>query len=240
MNRVSRIFTQNFDPDSPQITLQGDTAHYLLNVLRVKTGQPLELIDGNGLMRPAVVAERGRRDLTLDAQVVQTLDNRGPLRLTLELAMTKGERFEWALQKATELGVDAIQPLITQRSEVRLNDDRQAKKHARWQAIVIAAVEQSKRSHVPKLHSPIDITELAPLTHAGLILAPGQAGDWPGQVIQTLRVLIGPEGGFTDDEVQWALDHGYQGIGLGPRILRAETAAAAAVTLCQSRYGDFH
>ena len=239
MNRVSRIFTQNLLPDSQERILEDETAHYLLNVLRVKPGQRLEMVDGQGGLQPATVSQRDRRRLTLALDPIQTFDTRSPVHTTLELAMTKGERFEWALQKATELGADVIQPLVTEHSEVRLKGDRQAKKSERWKSIVVSAMEQSKRSHLPQLNDPITIDQLPALSGIGVVLAPEQAQGWPSGKPQDIRVLIGPEGGFSDREVQWALQQGYQGVGLGPRILRAETAAVAAMTLCQSHYGDF-
>lgn len=239
MNRVSRIFTQNLPTDSHEITLEGDTAHYLLNVLRVKPGQALELVDGAGSMRGAKVLERGRRDLRLELHELETFDNRGPLRVTLELAVIKGERYEWALQKATELGVDVIQPVITQRSEVRLKGDRQTKKTERWRSIMVGALEQSKRSHLPTLNDPLELADLPKVDDNGIMLAPGHGRGWPNTVPGWLRVLIGPEGGFAEEEIETAIAKGYRTVGLGPRILRAETAAIAAMTLCQSHYGDF-
>ena len=240
MNRIPRIFTHYAPQHSPAMLLEGDNAHYLLNVLRVKPGQALELFDGSGQVWPAMVTEKGRRDLTLAVDAPLSVDHESPLHLTLELAITKGERFEWALQKATELGVTCIQPVISERAEARLSGDRQSKRDARWRNIVISACEQSKRAVLPELLAPCALTDLPALTpgQVGLVLAPGREPSWPAQSNGPVRALIGPEGGLSDDEVDWAITRGYQGIGLGSRILRAETAAVAVATLCQSRYGD--
>lgn len=240
MNRIPRIFTHSAPQHSSALTLSGDDAHYLLNVLRVKPGQHLELFDGSGSVWPASVSERGRRDLTLALEPVLRVDNESPLDLTLELSVTKGERFEWALQKATELGVRRIQPIISERSEARLSAERHSKREARWHSIIVSACEQSKRAVLPQLLPLSELTELASITAPtlGLVLAPGQGQAWPSQCPGSLRALIGPEGGLSDDEIAWAQAQGYQGIGLGSRILRAETAAVTVASLCQSRYGD--
>lgn len=235
MNRVPRILTHPLPQALNHHLIQGDSAHYLLKVLRVKPGQPLELFDGAGQQMRATVSATDRRSLTLDCQDISQVDNRSPVHTTLCLALIKPERFEWALQKTCELGVDHIQPLICQRTDGRLTD-KLDKKMARWQSILDSACEQSLRSHSPRLSAPIALEALE-LQGQGYVLDP-EASEALQPSTQPIQLLIGPEGGWTQDEQRLIANKGYAGITLGPRILRAETAAVTALSLCQYLSGD--
>ena len=235
MNRIPRIFTHSLPLALTSCELTGETAHYLLKVLRVKAGQSIELFDGQGQSVRAEVKTLERRALTIQCQAHQAEDNRSPVETTLALALIKSERFEWALQKATELGVDRIVPIISQRTDGRLAEKLE-KKYDRWESIITSACEQSLRSHRPHLDSACRLDQLE-IQGQGMFLDPtATQGFQPGPSKQTL--LIGPEGGWSEDEIRWARDQGCQGVSLGPRILRAETAAITALSLCQYLSGD--
>lgn len=233
MNRNVRVFTHSLPPESSETPLTGDTAHYLLKVLRVKTGQTLTLFNGQGRQLKAQVKSLDRRDLTVTTGAYEHTDNRSPCRSVVGLGLIKLERFEWALQKLTELGVDVIHPISAEYSDGRLTEGFE-KKRERFEKILQAACEQSGRTHLPDLEAPI---ALADWTRGGAILAPGGASGWPASGAPT-AVLIGPEGGWSESELNTARDLQLEFIGLGPRILRAETAAVAAATLIQTTQGD--
>jgi len=235
MNRVPRIFTHTLPPALTQTQIEGEIAHYLLKVLRVKTGQRLELFDGQGQMLPCEVISTDRRNLRLSTQGRVAINNQSPLSITLNLALIKPERFEWALQKACELGVAEIQPIISARTDGRLAD-KLDKKMPRWRSILQNAAEQSRRSHLPVLHEPVPLGECT-LTGSGFFLDPtAQQGLRPAA--GPVSLLIGPEGGWSEQEQQWAREQRWQGATLGPRILRAETAAVTCIGLCQYLCGD--
>lgn len=235
MNRVPRIFTHPLPPALTQTQLEGDSAHYLLKVLRVKTHQKLELFDGAGQMLPCTVIQSDRRSLTIETQAIQAIDNQSPRHITLCLALIKPERFEWALQKACELGVNAIQPIISERTDGRLVD-KLDKKMPRWSSILQNAAEQSLRSHLPQLHAPVSLEHLIP--HGQGIFLDPQAEQPLQATTQDIQLLIGPEGGWSQVEQDWARAQNFTAASLGPRILRAETAAITSLSLCQYLSGD--
>ena len=241
--RQSRIHTGQ--PLSPAgiVELEEKAGHYLARVLRLSKGDTVILFNGDGKDYPAEITEaRSQRVLVkiLDARVPK---NESPLKITLVQAVCRGERMDYALQKATELGVFCIQPLITRRVEVRLDAARQSKRITHWQNVVISACEQSGRACVPEVRTPLSLPEwvvgadqsprliLDPLSDSKL------SGVSAGGV--STSIMIGPEGGFTDEEMELARQHGITAVSLGPRVLRTETAGPAAIAVLQSRLGDF-
>ncbi len=216
-------------------------AHQLHAVLRLSAGAALLLLDGSGLEYRAEIATLDARHATarvLDARACPTEPR---LDLALYQCSLKGEKFEWVLQKGTELGVRRFVPVVSRRSVVR-PVAALARKHARWQAVIREAAEQSQRGRLPELAPPLDFA--AALLHAqGRRLLPweGAAPDAPPPALdltQPVSLLIGPEGGLDDDEVAAATAAGWQVVSLGPRILRAETAALAAVAALMARAGE--
>lgn len=222
------------DPAEPAI-LRGEEFHHAIRVRRVRSGETVEVFDETGKTFEAVLDEIGDGHATL--RITRELPSReSPLRLTLGLALIQPDRFELALQKATELGVTRIVPVISERVEVRL--ERVSKKSDRWERIIAEAVKQCGRASVPPLATPTPFEELIegpgprflldadapPLSHEG--------------TIEELTMLVGPEGGFSDREIELARAAGCRGLRLGPRRLRAETAAIAATVFAQTRWGD--
>jgi 16S rRNA (uracil1498-N3)-methyltransferase len=247
--RVTRLYLPENLASGAQLMLPDAAARHVSRVLRLSTGAALRVFDGRGHEFEAVIASdaRDRVEVRLGAPVLN--DSQSPLRITLLQGVARGEKMDLILQKATELGVTAIRPLLMTRSTVKLDAAGIAKRHAHWQGVIIAACEQSGRATLPDL-TPATSLQTA-LAHRRdelqLLLAP-EAGSpalptllqaHPITALRGIRILIGPEGGFDDDEAAQALNAGFQRCRLGPRILRTETAALAAIAALQVLTGDW-
>ena len=214
-----------------------------IHVLRLNTGDSITLFNGTGNDFDATLQAIGKRHAQCHITAQRQPENESPLAITLVQAISSGDRMDFTLQKSVELGVRAIQPIISERCVVRLSGERADKRVQRWQDIAIAACEQSGRSIVPtvlpivsfsdylrqmppELHLMMSLRHATPLRH----IAPAP---------QQLRLMIGPEGGWTPAEEQAALEAGVQTITLGKRVLRTETAAMAAMAAMQVLWGDF-
>ncbi len=237
--RVPRIYHPEPLRESETVTLRKEAARHLTTVLRLRPGAALSLFDGRGAAHMATLQENGR------ATVGRRLDDttESPLSLHLFQAVSKGERMDFVIQKATELGVTAITPVITERCIVRLNRERAAKRLRHWQEILINACEQCGRRRLPSLH------EIAPLDQAlqnsgeelKLVLDPGADKGLRSLSLPAhgkIALLIGPEGGLTEEEIRQARQRDFVGLRLGPRTLRTETAAIAALSALQAYWGD--
>ena len=243
--RIPRLYlAANYQPGLV-IDLNKDQAHYALTVLRLKNGHQIQVFDGQGQQADASLQVMGRRD----AQVVlgDSISRpacESPLNTLLVQGISRGERMDYSLQKAVELGVSAIQPVFTERCEVRLDEDKAEKRRQQWQALMISACEQSGRCVVPEVKPLITLEHwFAQNPHqTGLVLDPYSTKTLneieKPNLTQSLALLIGPEGGLTDQEVKQAQAQGLQGIRLGPRILRTETAAPVILSLVQAQWGD--
>ncbi len=231
-----------FCPDPPvegRLVLEGDEARHLTRVRRVAVGEVVEVFDGKGFAARARVENAGKNrvDLTLFGEPIA--DRVAPCRLTLATAVPKGERFDWLVEKATELGVARLVPLITERSVV---DPRDAKLD-RLRRVIIEAAKQSGRNRLMELDFPTPWSSLAraPADETRLLAHPGgvPASAWHRiQHGSPVMLAIGPEGGFTEPEVALAVERGWQSVGLGATLLRIETAglagSAAIFALCGS------
>jgi len=225
-------------------TIEGDAANHIARVLRLKSGDALILFDGRGgehaarieeLRRGAVIVEVGERSET---------GRESPLALTLAQGVSRGERMDWVMQKATEIGVSRIVPVLTERTVVKLDAKQSQRKLQHWQGIATAACEQSGRTRMPEIAPPVGLHDF--LRHdretsgARLLLSPSGAlriSDLK-KPDGAMTVLIGPEGCLAEPEQRAALDAGFVAVRLGPRVLRTETAAVAALTLLQHQFGD--
>ena len=217
------------------VELTGGEFHHAVRVSRVAEGEEVELFDGAGKNVVARVKTIGRAEVVLE--VIEEAPRReSPLAIDLAPALIQPERFELVLQKGCELGVRRFTPLLTARCEVR--PERVAGKKERWQKILTEAAKQSGRSMFPELSSPVTFDRL--LETPGLLVmfdADAPAGTLPSSFYE-VTLLIGPEGGWSAGEVELAVSRGVVIQRLGPRRLRAETAALAAVTMIASRFGD--
>ncbi len=240
--RTHRIHTaQALDPGS-RIYLGGKAAHYLSRVLRITAGQPLVLFNGDGHDYAAEVIHSRKEEIEVEVLGRQRSLLESDLRITLVQAISRGERMDLTLQKCTELGVAVFQPLSTERVEVRIHADKLPKRLAHWQQVVVSACEQSGRSVVPKVREPLPLHEWLEQEGEGDRLALVPEAEMPlarCELRSPVEILIGPEGGFSQPELGLIERSGARLVGLGPRVLRTETAGPAAVAVLQALFGDF-
>lgn len=228
-----RIFVELIEP---QVTVSGDEFHHSIRVVRARVGEEVELFDRAGNAARGVV-ESIERDRAVIAAREPLPSRESPLALHLAMAVIQLEKFELVLQKATELGVKTIIPLVTERVELR--PERYANKAERWQKIVFEAVKQCGRAVVPAIEAPVAFEDLLARSGEKLLFDADGEPPTPDRPPPTdLTLLIGPEGGWSEGELHQARDRKVSIERLGPRRLRAETAAIAAVSVIAARFGD--
>lgn len=242
--RITRLYLDSSLVPDTEVELDERSAHHVARVLRMKAGTPLQLFDGRGTEVLATLASADKRHVRVSIEAVLGSRSESPLRLVLGQGISKGERMDFTLQKSVELGVACIVPLWTEYSQVQLDAARLAKRMEHWRGVVISACEQSGRSILPDLRPPMKLSEwlAEPINDdLGLLLDPGQSTSLAGLQPPTgaVRLLIGPEGGLGEAEREMARQNGFTGVHLGPRILRTETAALAALATLQALWGDF-
>ena len=240
---IPRIFTDQPLTAGTEIALEPGPSHHLLKVLRLKPGAGLCLFNGRGGSFAAVLAGSRGPEARVAVGDFAPADHESPLAIELAIGVSRGERMDWVVQKAVELGVTAIRPLVTERTEVRLGGERRDKKLGHWRQIAIAACEQCGRNRLPAIHAPQPLADWLPAA-AGLrlVLAPGATTALAGieaTAPDAVTLLIGPEGGLSAVEIDVAVAAGFRAVTLGPRVLRTETAPLAALAICQARWGDF-
>lgn len=219
------------------VTLTADEARHLREVLRLKPGDEVSVFDGEGkeFRAHVVSARRELAELELGEEIA-TARPESPLQLTLAVALLKGEKFDLVVQKATELGVNKIVPVITRHADIKLRDESDATKRvARWQRIALEAAKQSGRAVVPNVSLPVTLVSLL---DENCVLFSEKGGHGLERIENPITAIIGSEGGWSDEELDQARAAGAQIVTLGGRILRAETAAIAAAALLQHRFGD--
>ena len=237
--RLSRFFI-----DAPlslgQHELPEAQAHYIGRVLRHAAGDAVQLFDGSGQEYLGELIEVGKKAVRVELREQLAGQVESPLRVHLGQGLSRGERMDWAIQKATELGVAEITPIVSERCEVRLKDERADKRLAHWRQVMISACEQCGRSVLPLLHAPQPLSEWQATVQAELklVLHP-VAEPWATHAPpRSLAFLIGPEGGLSDKEVEQAKLAGFHAARLGPRVLRTETAPIVALAVAQQLWGD--
>ena len=241
--RLTRVHVPGPLASGSRRILEGDAANHIMRVLRLRPGDPLTLFDGSGPEHPARIEEFRRSAVTVTVGDPSPAVRESPLHLTLAQGISRGERMDWVMQKSTELGVSHIVPVLTERTVVKLDAQHSARKLEHWQAIVIAACEHSGRNIVPPVAAPQPLHEFLRSHDADatrLLLSPTGTLriDELAPRAPRITVLIGPEGGLSELEQRAALAAGFMAVRLGPRVLRTETAAVAALTLLQHRFGD--
>ncbi|MGP9765107.1 16S rRNA (uracil(1498)-N(3))-methyltransferase [Halomonas sp. AOP13-D3-9] len=239
--KMPRVYVPAAFVAGSDVVLPEGPARHLTRVLRMSEGAPLVLFDGDGLEAGVRLAEVSRKQTLARVEAVWSGSGESPLSVHLGQAISKGDRMDYAIQKAVELGVAAITPLYTERGDVRLKGDREEKKLAHWQAVAASACEQSGRAVVPPIHSPVALqTWLAqreePL-RLMLHLATGNAFDRQERPV-SVALLIGPEGGLSESDIAAAQNATFTPLTLGPRVLRTETAPVVALSLLQHYFGD--
>jgi 16S rRNA (uracil1498-N3)-methyltransferase len=240
--RISRIYTEQLLKQVSQIKLEGQQAHYLSKVLRLKANASLILFNGDGHEYKSLITEIDKNSITLEIQDAKPGNSESPLHSILGLGLSRGERMDIAIQKSTELGVSEIAPLFTEFSEVKLQGERLQKKLVHWQQVAISACEQSGRNKPPKVHPPQTLESWCSKidSQLKLIFEPDADQGLPSEkAITQVALLVGPEGGFSKQELNIAAKNAFNAVRLGPRVLRTETAPIAALTSLQLLWGDF-
>lgn len=239
--RIHRLYQADIN-HSQTTTLDKAASRYLLQVLRCKPGQQLQIFDGNGTQCDATLDSIDKQAATVIIHSCRQISHESPLHLCLALGISKGERMDTAIQKAVELGVTEIQAVQTEYSVVNLTADRAAKRLQHWQGIVISACEQCGRNTLPQVHPVATLTDWLKLQRTGesWLFSPTAETSLSHQTkpTQGATLLIGPEGGLSENEIQTACAHGFTALQFGPRILRTETAAMACLTAIQTLWGD--
>lgn len=235
--RTTRVFHPEPLSDDTEFALSAVAARHLGRVLRLKAGDPCTLFDGSGSEWPATLLDATR---ARTATGIGT-ERESPLTLTLVQGVSRGERMDWTIQKAVELGVVAIVPVFTERGGVKLAGDRLERRLEHWRGVIVAACEQCGRNRLPPIAAPSRFTDWLPmLTGPACVLDPaadtGLGG--LGRPAPGLTLIAGPEGGLTNAELDAARAAGCTAVRLGPRVLRTETAGIAALAALQALYGD--
>ncbi len=240
--REIRIYQPGNYDSGQLLELSPEAGQHVGVVLRMQPGEQLTLFCGDNREFEVTIESVKKKQVWVRVGEAHYKNRESSLNIHLAQAISKGDRMELVMQKSVELGVYSITPLIAERCAVKLDAERIAKKLHQWQNIVIAACEQSGRNTVPVVHPPVHLDEYIQTTRPGLklILHPNRSKTWRDYPLQQTDVslVIGPEGGFCDEEVDLACKYGYLALSLGPRILRTETAAITALSVLQAVGGD--
>lgn len=241
--RNTRIFTDQPLASHTSMILGENTARHLIRVLRMRKGDKVTLFNGQGGEYSAELTQLEKSTVSLKIGDFHNRSIESSLDIALVQAISRGERMDITIQKAVELGVNTIQPLFTARCNVKLSGDRLAKKLIHWQKIAISACEQSGRNQVPVVCKPQDFQEWVTqpdVSYTGLLLNPTSGISCKGlPEMEKISLLVGPEGGLTELEINAATAGGFTSVRLGPRVLRTETAALAMISTVQALWGDF-
>jgi 16S rRNA (uracil1498-N3)-methyltransferase len=238
--RVPRLFVDADLRPQAKLALPGDAAHHAARVLRLREGDPVVLFDGRGGEYEARILMPGRGQVVAEIGEWREVERETPLAVTLLQAVSSGEKMDFTIQKAVELGVAAIQPLLTAKSVVRLSAEREAKKLAHWKRIAIAACEQCGRNRIPDIGEPVPLERYqAPGSCSKILLSPLGTQTLAGLAKGPVALAVGPEAGFSAEEEMLLQRAGFVPVRLGQRILRTETAALAALAALNAIAGDF-
>lgn len=247
---MTRIFLPPENLTAKQIRITGDQARHLGTVLRVQPNDILTIFDGLGHRYTCKIVTAQKKEILVELIRKEPCSAESPLAITLAQGIPKGEKMDLIVQKSTELGVTKIIPLYTEHSQVRHTE-----KIERWRKIALSAAQQSGREKIPEISEPLDFKKfLLSLqtgsivskgqSHTGILFFEGHRERGLGDILKEFRnkkelsLLIGPEGGFSRDEVYSAVHHGFIQASLGPRIIRSETAPITAISIIQYELGD--
>ncbi len=243
---IPRIYLPGALVSDALVALSTDAAHHVTRVLRLPVGAAVCVFNGEGGEYQAVLHSINKSQVHAQILKYSPREAESPLHVTLAQGIPRGERMDYTLQKAVELGIAHITPLFSERCEVRLLGERLDKRIRHWQGIVISASEQCGRTRVPRVSTPMTLQDWLPtssLSHASLRLAldpraPRSLAHCTPPDDNNITILIGPEGGLSDTEITAAEDAGFTRIRVGPRILRTETAGLAVLAALQVMWGD--
>ena len=242
--RNIRIHVDQLLAVGAELPLPAQAGEHATRVLRLVAGDPLTLFNGDGCDYPSVILALGKREVIVRVEARHVLHNESPLSLTLAQGVARGEKMDLIVQKATELGIVRIVPLLTERSEVKLDAVRAEKRLRHWRAVAASAAEQSGRARLPEISPALPLPQwLDGLDADGalrLALLP-QATRSSRDLRFTAAgglLVVGPEGGLGERDIRVLTAAGFDGLRLGPRILRTETAGLAALAALQALHGD--
>jgi 16S rRNA (uracil1498-N3)-methyltransferase len=241
--RLTRVYVDAPLTAGARVTLEGSAASHITRVLRLRVGAELTLFNGLGGEYAASIDKAHGGTVIVAVGEHTAVECESPLSVTLAQGVSRGERMDLVVQKATELGVTLIVPLLSERSVVRLTAQQSDRKLNHWRGVAIAACEQCGRNRLPDIAAPRPVADFVRGGATGTVrlllspTAPISVKDLPRPVAQ-VTVLIGPEGGLTEEEQEAAVEAGFTAVRMGPRLLRTETAAFAALTLLQREFGD--
>ena len=246
--RIPRIFIDSELNENTTISLPDSAFQHLCKVLRLKSDHPIRVFNGRefngqGGQFNATLCDVEKRSASIQVTNFEVLDNESPIKVTIGQTLSRGERMDYAIQKSVEAGVFAIQPLFSERCEVKLQDSRAEKRQQHWQQVAISAAEQCGRGVVPVVYPPMELNEwiancneMLKLTLHHHSAKPIRQYEKPAN--NQVALLIGPEGGLTEKEVQLSEKSGFNAITLGPRVLRTETAPIVALSVINALWGD--
>ena len=227
------------------IILDEFSSHHALRVMRVKVDHFLVLFNGDGFEYRGRVSDINKKTINVEILSKEKNNNESPISINLFQSISSNEKMDMVIQKATELGVSSIQPIFSSRSTIKLSLDRTKKRLTHWRQVLISACEQSGRSKIPTIKSPIgfdQVSEGITTNSLNLLLHPDnleESSNLPNEYSGDINIFIGPEGGFSQDEVLLLKKQNCINIQLGSRILRTETAPLAIIAILQYKYGDF-
>ena len=240
--RIPRIYHPELLSSDLEIALSDDAANHVGRVLRMGPGHQLQLFDGSNQVFDARITHADKKSVRVQVLSATEDNHESPLHLHLGQVMSRGEKMEFTIQKSIELGVNVITPLFSERCGVKLDAERLNKKIQQWQKIAIAACEQCGRNRIPEIRPAMDLEDWCAEPDEGLKLnlhpRASQSINTLPLPVQRVRLLIGPEGGLSADEIAMTAQHQFTDILLGPRVLRTETTALTAITALQVRFGD--
>jgi 16S rRNA (uracil1498-N3)-methyltransferase len=243
---LRRFFIPTDQLAGPDPCLQGDEARHLLKVLRLKIGDEVILFDNSGLeYRSRIRSVSGER-VIFEIEERKRMNRESPLQIALGVPLIRSLPFEWILQKGTELGVSSFHPFFSAHSSRNFQKGEQENRINRWERIILEAAKQCRRNTLPELQAMVAFPDLLKSDAGELKILPHQEesgrtmGDLPLEMPHPgpILILIGPEGGFSEEEVGQARGEGFVTVSLGPRVLRSETAALVLISLCQFLWGD--
>ena len=237
--RAHRLFVDAELGPQSVVELPEAAAHHAARVLRLADGDAVVLFDGRGGEYEARLVIPGRGRVSAETGERRDPERESPLQVTLVQGISSSDKMDFTIQKAVELGVAAIQPVFSAKSLVRLSGEREAKKLAHWRRIVIAACEQCGRNRIPEVREPMALERYRASAGTKILLSPSGSGKLADLAKGPLVLAVGPEAGFSEAEEQWLLRAGFAPVRLGPRTLRTETAALAALAALNALAGDY-